>query len=75
MTPKLISYAEYMKDKKCITQYCGNKPRHIKGRVSPGKFCHKCLSRKRKKNNFFMYHFDIMRQNAKRRKKDFNLSF
>jgi hypothetical protein len=53
---------------KCATKYCRNER-------APGKsFCHRCRSRKAKENNPYLYHFNALRNNARRRGKEFTLT-
>jgi hypothetical protein len=54
--------------KKCLTKYCRNKAAHHR------RFCEKCRSRRTKQINPYYYHFNALRNNAKRRGKPFNLT-
>ncbi len=54
---------------KCNTPYCRNKTR----RNRP--ICPKCRSRKYKDEHPFKYHYNALRNNARRRGHEFDLSF
>jgi len=53
----------------CVNSFCRNN--HSKGR----NICDKCISRRAKKNNPMGYRFNALRNNAKRRGKEFTLTF
>lgn len=53
---------------KCSTPYCRNK------RVHHRTICEKCKSRLYKERNPLAYHFNVLRVNAKRRGKQFDLT-
>ena len=54
--------------RKCSTPYC-------RKNVDAGTICSTCRSRKLKRENPLYYHFNALKQNAKRRKKEFKLTF
>ena len=54
---------------KCITRFCRN------NRYKTRKICPKCQSRLYKERNPLRYHFNITKQAAKQRKKDWSLTF
>lgn len=53
---------------KCKTKYCRNAPK--KGRT-----CSTCHTREYRKNNPYRYSYNNLKSNAKRRGKEFNLTF
>jgi len=57
-----------MKSKKCATPYCRND--RIKGKTK----CSKCNMRWYKEHHPIEYAFNVLRSNAKRRGKEFNLT-
>ena len=54
---------------KCSIKFCRNE------RAPRRTICHKCHSRQYKKNHPEAYYFNLLKQNAKRRGKEFLLSF
>lgn len=52
----------------CITKNC-RKPKY------KGNYCHSCKKRRYKEKNPIRYAYNVLRNNAKRRNKDFQLSF
>lgn len=55
--------------RKCKTKYCRNDAR------PGGTECPKCASRRYAREHPFRYHYNALKQNAKRRGKPFDLSF
>lgn len=53
---------------KCQTKYCSNK-------AVRGKQCNTCASRKYRKGNPFRYCYQTLKDNAKRRGKEFSITF
>lgn len=59
----------YRKPKhKCITKWCRN------GKAQNKNYCYKCRSRRQKEINPIGYYYNALRKNARRRKKEFNLT-
>lgn len=52
----------------CATEFCRNK-------ADRGRYCYKCISRKRRAKNPMRAAYENLRQNAKRREKEFDLTF
>lgn len=52
----------------CKTKRCINQ-------AKTGNFCHKCVKRKFKENNPERYAYDTLKNNAKRRGKEFTITF
>ena len=54
---------------KCETNHC--RKRKVKGR----KYCHSCIKKAYKEKHPVRYSYNSLKQNAKRRQKDFSLTF
>lgn len=70
---RLISEPEYSKRKKlkrCVVAFCSNKA----GNDGKFRFCYKHHREHQKYENPLRYWFDVLRQNAKYRKKEFDLT-
>lgn len=70
---RIVSEPEYSKRKKqniCVVAYCSNKA----GNKGKFKFCYKHHRQHQKFNNPLRYWFDVLRQNARSRNKEFNLT-
>jgi hypothetical protein len=57
-----------MKNRKCATKYCRNYAR------ADLKICNKCHMRQYKKRHPINYYYNVLRNNAKRRGKEFELT-
>lgn len=57
-----------MNNIKCKTKYCSRK-------VHALELCQRCYNREYRKKNILKSSYQILKDNAKRRKKDFNLTF
>lgn len=53
----------------CLTPYC------MKSAAPTKTFCHSCRKKKQIESNPLLYSYRVLRNNAKRRKKDFSLTF
>jgi hypothetical protein len=57
------------KKRKCATKFCR------KGAAPSRSFCHSCIIKARKEKDPIFYHYGVFRRNARRRGKEFSLSF
>lgn len=63
-------YSRRKKQKRCVVAFCQNRA----GNNGKFRFCYKHHRQHQKFNNPLRYWFDVLRQNARSRKKEFNLT-